>query len=77
MSVSVGFDKVGPGTCIWCKKDKEEVFTVAFSDKSFMGPMCKPDLLRAIRSKCEEPVIPTAAPVKTVSNGPAMATPVK
>jgi hypothetical protein len=51
--ISVEFRKVGPGNCRWCKKDKEEVFSVIFSDKSFAGDYCKNDLLRAIRDKCE------------------------
>ncbi|CAN5345426.1 hypothetical protein BH10PLA2_BH10PLA2_09440 [soil metagenome] len=46
--------------CGWCRKEKEEVFDVAFSDRSFVGLMCKADLLRAIGMKVGEPRI--AAP---------------
>ena len=49
--ISVEFRSVGPGTCHWCRKEKDEVYSVAFSDKSFVGPMCKGDLLRAIGMK--------------------------
>lgn len=50
-SITVEFRSVGPGACAWCRKEKDEVFSVAFSDKSFVGPMCKGDLLRAIGMK--------------------------
>jgi hypothetical protein len=46
--IQVTFEGVGPGRCGWCKKDREAVYTVAFSDKSFSGPLCKQDLLRAV-----------------------------
>jgi hypothetical protein len=49
--ISVEFRSVRPGTCGWCRKDKDEVYDVAFSDKSFVGPMCRADLLRAIGMK--------------------------
>ena len=49
--ISVEFQSVRPGRCGWCRKDRDEVFQVAFSDKSFVGPMCKSDLLRAIGMK--------------------------
>ncbi len=68
MSVSVEFQSVKPGCCAWCKRDKDEVFVVAFADKSFLGSMCKADLLRAITMKLEngqqaKPAAPTAAPL--------------
>lgn len=50
-SITVEFRSVGPGACAWCRKEKDEVYSVAFSDKSFVGPMCKGDLLRAIGMK--------------------------
>jgi hypothetical protein len=37
--------------CSWCRKEKSEVFTVAFGDRSFCGPMCWNDLRCAIRLK--------------------------
>jgi hypothetical protein len=62
--ISVEFRSVGPGACHWCRKEKDEVYTVAFSDKSFVGPMCKADLLRAIGMKVglpeQKPVVPPA-----------------
>lgn len=50
--ISIEFRQVGPGQCNWCGKEKDEVFSVAFSDKSFIGSYCKADLLRAIKNKC-------------------------
>lgn len=51
-----------PGTCGWCRKEKDEVYDVAFSDKSFVGLMCKGDLLRAIGMKvAAEPRLPAIA----------------
>lgn len=66
MSIQVQFDAVGPGTCGWCKKERDAIYHVAFSDKSFVGPMCKNDLLRAVEMKC--PVKPAPAPLP-VGNG--------
>lgn len=54
--IQVTFESVGPGRCGWCKKEKEAVYAVSFSDKSFVGPMCKSDLLRAVEMKC--PLVP-------------------
>ena len=72
--ISVEFESVGPGCCGWCRKEKDEVYTVAFSDMSFVGPMCKADLLRAVGMKVEATpavakpaVVPTAA--LSVGNG--------
>ena len=71
--ISVEFTSAGPGTCGWCQKERDEVFTVAFSDKSFGGPLCKNDLLRAIRMKCQRGVapVPLAQAVKPNGNVPA------
>jgi hypothetical protein len=49
--ISVEFRSVKSGTCGWCRRDRDEVYDVSFSDKSFVGPMCKGDLLRAIGMK--------------------------
>lgn len=49
--ISVEYKSVGPGTCGWCKKQKDEIYVVTFSDKSFVGPMCKADIFRAIDMK--------------------------
>ena len=65
-SITVEFRSVGPGACAWCRKEKDEVYSVAFSDKSFVGSMCKVDLLRAIGMKVgppepeRKPTMPTA-----------------
>ncbi len=44
---------------------QDEVYTVAFSDQSFVGPLGKADLLRAIDMKVGAPAPkpPTALPV--------------
>ncbi len=67
MITSVEFASVVRGICGWCGKEREEVFNVAFSDGSFVGPLCKQDLLRAIKMKCSKPVVPD--PSRT-ANGP-------
>lgn len=46
--ISVEFKKLGTGTCQWCCKERADVYTVAFGDRSFIGDMCKADLFRAI-----------------------------
>jgi hypothetical protein len=62
--ISVEFRSVGPGACGWCRKERDEVYNVAFSDKSFVGPMCKADLLRAVGMKVGgELRSPAATPV--------------
>jgi hypothetical protein len=55
--VSVEFRSVGPGTCSWCRKEKSEVFTVAFGDRSFDRPteLCLNDLRCWIRLKLAGP----------------------
>ena len=58
--IAVEFRLMRPGACGWCRREKDEIFDVSFSDKSFVGPMCKNDLLRAIGMKVGEPKI--AAP---------------
>ena len=71
--ISVEFRSVGEGTCGWCRKEKDEVFTVAFSDKSIVGPMCKGDLLRAIGMKVTpepKPAVTTAVPVAAGNGNP-------
>jgi hypothetical protein len=68
--IAVEFRSMRPGTCGWCRRDKDEVYDVAFSDKSFVGQMCRGDLLRAIGMKLggdgraaspSQPVIPASA----------------
>ena len=66
--ISVEFRSVGPGACGWCRKEKDEIYTVAFSDKSFVGPLCKADLLRAIGMKVSTPA-PKPLQAQPVANG--------
>jgi hypothetical protein len=54
-SVSVEFRGIGPGTCGWCRREKDEVYSVAFADKSFVGSMCRKDLLSALAMKIGMP----------------------
>ena len=63
--ISVEFRSVGAGTCHWCRRERDEIFNVAFSDKSFVGPMCRNDLLRAIGMKVapEPKPVPAAMPL--------------
>jgi hypothetical protein len=72
--ISVEFESVGAGTCGWCRKERPEVYDVAFSDKSFVGPMCKNDLLRAVEMKIGAPA-PIAAPAAKPEPRPAPAVP--
>ena len=65
--ISVEFRSITAGTCGWCRKEKGEVYNVAFADKSFVGPMCKGDLLRAIGMKFS--AAPEAKPVGAVPAG--------
>lgn len=68
--ISVEFRSVGPGACSWCRREREEVFSVAFSDRSFVGALCKADLLRAIGMKLGPDPKATAAAMPA-GNGPA------
>jgi len=70
--ISVEFRSVHPGPCGWCRKDKEEVYDVAFSDRSFVGPMCKGDLIRAIGMKVGAPEQSKPAAVAVPANGPVV-----
>lgn len=69
--ISVEFRSVGPGACGWCRREKE-VYQVAFSDRSFVGALCKGDLMRAIAMKLvpAEPAGKPTPPAVAVSNGP-------
>ncbi len=74
--VNVEFRAARKGVCQWCRKDRDEVFDVAFGDKSFVGMMCKADLFRAIGMKLPlepnaeaKPAIVSATNVP-VSTGP-------
>jgi len=71
LAFSVELRSVRSGTCGWCRKDKDEVFDVAFSDKSFVGPMCKADLLRAVGTKVG--AAEAKAPIAIPANGPVVA----
>lgn len=75
--ISVEFKSVRAGTCAWCRREKDQVYDVAFSDKSFVGPLCKVDLLRAVGLKLPMEAKPEARPglasatAVPVGNGPA------
>ena len=60
--ISVEFKAMRAGTCAWCRREKDEVYDVAFSDKSFVGPMCKSDLLRAVGMKLPMEAKPDSKP---------------
>lgn len=70
--ISVEFRAFVEGVCGWCRKERE-VYHVAFSDKSFVGPMCKADLLRAIGMKVGEPPKVESRPAVAVPVGNAVA----
>jgi len=63
--ITVQFKSVASGTCKWCAKAKDQVYDVAFSDQSFVGTLCKNDLLRAIGLKVSG-LEPERKPVSTV-----------
>lgn len=71
--ISVEFRSITAGTCGWCRKGKDEVYNVAFSDKSFVGPMCKGDLLRAIGMKFGAAPEPKPVTAVAAGNGPLVA----
>lgn len=68
MSIQVTFETIGAGTCAWCRKQKDTVYTVKFSDASFVGALCKSDLLRAVELKCPPKPMPIAEPAKPTGN---------
>jgi hypothetical protein len=70
--IAVEFKSVGQGKCAWCRKDRDEVYDVAFGDKSFVGQMCRGDLLRAIGMKLGTPG-PKPATASPAANGPTAA----
>ena len=63
--VSIEFWSVGPGTCMWCRREKDEVLTVAFSDQSFVGPLCRGDFMKALGTKLLAAEAKSAAPAPT------------
>lgn len=67
--ISVEFKAIGPGTCMWCQHEKDNVLTVAFSDKSFSGPMCRADFMKALLMKVGMPEMKPAAIAVPVKNG--------
>ena len=67
--MDVKFKGIGPGTCSWCRKEKDEVLALAFADGSFVGSYCFADFKKALRSKLEA-VAPAKPDVKAaVGNG--------
>jgi hypothetical protein len=59
--ISVEFRSVGPGKCRWCKKDKDVVISLSFSDNSFVGSYCFADFKKALLDKLEGSLPPLAA----------------
>jgi hypothetical protein len=51
--ICVEFKAIGPGTCRWCRKEKDQVITLAFSDSSFVGSYCFADFKKALQDKLE------------------------
>lgn len=49
--ISVEFRSIAPGKCRWCKKEKDEVIELAFSDGSFAGRYCFADFKKALQDK--------------------------
>jgi hypothetical protein len=69
--ISVEFRSMGPGKCRWCKKDKELVISLAFSDGSFVGSYCFPDFKKALLDKLESSMPQAAQPsMPAKPNGP-------
>ena len=71
--ICVEFLSTSPGTCAWCRKEKDEVYSVAFSDKSFVGQMCKGDLLRAIGMRLTNGQAEAKPIAAAALSGPAVA----
>jgi hypothetical protein len=78
MSINVEFKSISSGKCRWCKKDKDEVIELAFSDGSFVGGYCFADFKKALLDKLESNAPTTAskpqnapAAVPVAGNGPA------
>ena len=74
--ISVDIHSILPGKCIWCGKEKDEVITLAFSDKSFSGPMCFADFRKALTMKAasaNDPIEPKPALIaKPAGNSTAL-----
>jgi len=51
MAIDVRIERIAPGSCIWCGREKDQVIHLAFSDKSFSGPMCFADFRKALAMK--------------------------
>ena len=55
--ISVEFRGVLPGTCSWCRKEKNEVFLVVMSSRAGRGPQqrCLNCLRNEVRSELDGP----------------------
>lgn len=74
--IQVDFKSVGAGKCRWCKKDKDEVVSLSFSDGSFVGSYCFADFKKALLDKLEyaaPPAKPEAKTVPAVAGGSTVA----
>ena len=75
--IDVSFKSDGPGTCQWCGKERDEVFDITFSDKSFVGLYCRGDIMKAVKMKCEKRGAKAAAPVMAQAVGQTNGPPVE
>jgi hypothetical protein len=68
--ITVEFRAISSGKCRWCKREKEEVISLAFSDGSFVGNYCFADFKKALLDKLESEA-PAARPViaEVIDNG--------
>ena len=73
--ITVEIHTIQPGKCIWCGKERDDIVTLAFSDKSFTGPMCFADFKKALVMKVASASAQPAAKAATIptpaTNGPA------
>jgi hypothetical protein len=78
--ISVEFRSAGPGKCRWCKKEKDVVISLAFSDGSFVGNYCLADFKKALLDKLESSTTPaktSGTPMLDRSENAPVVTPAK
>jgi hypothetical protein len=69
--VQVEIRSIGPGTCCWCGKQRDDVVQLGFADQSFQGPMCFGDFKKALKMKCgTKPATLPAVPAPAGRSGP-------
>jgi hypothetical protein len=74
--VVIEFKAIGPGKCRWCRKDKDQVITLAFSVKSFVGSYCFADFKKALQDRLEEQTATPRPEPPKAQPAPAKAEPV-